>query len=351
MIYGSGQSPAIVDTRGARQFRYMRYSEEEKERMVSYPVPRILAEFGCRTVSRKAGASVMFYSPFHEEKTPSFSYMESTNCWKDWSTGEGGGVLDLVKHLGSLDDSGAWEWLAQRSLSLDRALDLVAPSSHRNSEPAAPQQRRIIITDLTLPFTDPALIAYAAARGWSEEVLNMGAFQLSYTMGRKSGRAIGFPNWGTPDGLGSFIPGYALRGPDIKRCTNQNISTFSAEGRYSRIPASDTVLLMEGGPDFLSYLEEHRGRGLVSDICYLNTVHNLGRALEYLRAHRTINVCLDNDKAGREYLQKVMENCPGSRVIDRSSHYAGYKDYNEYLQAMKASESESLSEENNLKIK
>ncbi|CAG37855.1 CHC2 zinc finger domain-containing protein [Desulfotalea psychrophila] len=40
--------------------------------------------------------SIKYFSPFREEKTPSFDYSPLKNAWFDHGTGEGGNTLDFI---------------------------------------------------------------------------------------------------------------------------------------------------------------------------------------------------------------------------------------------------------------
>ncbi len=63
----------------------------------------------------------------------------------------------------------------------------------------------------------------------------------------------------------------------------------------------------------------------------LNSVANVGKAVELLDGYRRIGCFLDRDEAGRRTLDTLAKRY-GARVTDRSSLYDGCKDLNEYLQ-------------------
>ena len=75
------------------------YSENEKQRLLSFPLVDLLSAYGKR-VDHKG---YMYYSPFREEASPSFHIDLSTNRWFDFGTSEGGGVVELVCRLCACD--------------------------------------------------------------------------------------------------------------------------------------------------------------------------------------------------------------------------------------------------------
>lgn len=60
----------------------------------------------------KSGASFKANSPFSSEKTPSFFVVPSKQIFKCFSSGKGGGVIQLVQAIKGLDFVGAMEYLA-----------------------------------------------------------------------------------------------------------------------------------------------------------------------------------------------------------------------------------------------
>lgn len=65
------------------------------------------------TLSQGKPSSYKGLSPFTNEKTPSFFINTKSNTWYDFSSGEGGGVLDYVMKTESLDKGGAVAFLAE----------------------------------------------------------------------------------------------------------------------------------------------------------------------------------------------------------------------------------------------
>ena len=71
------------------------------------------------------------------------------------------------------------------------------------------------------------------------------------------------------------------------------------------------------------------------DCCILNSVSNVAKALPWIMEHSSIATFMDNDQAGRETLQKIMdcasEGAHDVCVYDMATLYEGYNDLNEKL--------------------
>jgi hypothetical protein len=65
------------------------------------------------------------------------------------------------------------------------------------------------------------------------------------------------------------------------------------------------------------------------DVAVLNSVANIQKAMDFLKAHRGIYTYLDNDEGGRNATKLIQSEHPN--VNNRSSKFAGYKDLNDFL--------------------
>ena len=99
-----------------------------------------------------------------------------------------------------------------------------------------------------------------------------------------------------------------------------------------------TVTVFEGVFDFLSWLACEHNVTPSTDVVVLNSVANVSRAIPYLRLHRTVICCLDNDEAGREALATIRSLSRALNdpiVIDGSLFYEDYDDVNDWWVAMR----------------
>ena len=67
-----------------------------------------------------------------------------------------------------------------------------------------------------------------------------------------------------------------------------------------------------------------------TDTIVLNSVSNLGKAIEPLTDYPLILCYLDNDAAGRAAFARLQKEF-GDRVMDKSALYPNHKDLNDYL--------------------
>jgi hypothetical protein len=92
-------------------------------------------------------------------------------------------------------------------------------------------------------------------------------------------------------------------------------------------------LVFEGFWDFLSYLTIQKIEQTRHYVAVLNSVANVQKAIEFLKAHREIYTYLDNDEGGRNATALIKANCISAN--NRSSKFAGYKDLNDFLTGKK----------------
>lgn len=289
------------------------YSEETKRRLFSYPIVSVLESFGKRT--DRPGNHGNYFSPFREERAPSFSIDHSKNAWYDHGLGIGGGVVALVGMLRSCSRSEALDYLA----SLDPSLTFTSA--------APPSQETRLIIDSHSQVTSRILLSYSEKfRGIPRDILRQYCEEVRYHFtGSTAGSfySIGFLNNGG---------GWTLRNSRSKNCSSPaDITTIDIWGERSVRAATDRVTLFEGFFDFLSWLV-YRGETYPdTDICVLNSVAFASRSLDYLRSHDEVYLCLDNDIPGRRAAQLISTSCPGVLVKDSSGIYEGFNDFNEFL--------------------
>jgi hypothetical protein len=117
--------------------------------------------------------------------------------------------------------------------------------------------------------------------------------------------------------------GWALRSPNFKGCCAPQTCTTMRNG-------NDVCMVFEGFMDFLSYLTLKQHPTPTIDTVVLNSVNNLGKALEFLQSHRTVHTFLDNDEGGQKAVADIQRLVAGE-VINQSGFYKNHKDLNAYL--------------------
>ena len=121
-----------------------------------------------------------------------------------------------------------------------------------------------------------------------------------------------------------------------KKCSSSDITTLDPQGRLTDKVTGNKVLVFEGFMDFLSWMTDVNQITPEYDCCILNSVTNIGKAMPWIMEHSSIAAFLDNDQAGKETWQKIMDAVPDTAagdvsIYDMSRLYEGYNDLNEKL--------------------
>lgn len=249
------------------------------------------------------GHNLWYLSPFRNESEPSFKVNRSINQWHDFGSGDKGNIIDLVMKLHQTDS------VSEALQAIERAVP------HPQNRSFSFRQQEIsdeILNIKVKPLHHPALIPLLNERKISIELARQYCNEMHYTLNGKAYFAIAFPN---DNG------GYETLNPYFKGCIPpKEITTFNRK--------TATVHLFEGFMDYLSLLTLQAKQAEVSAVV-LNSVTNLEKAVPFLSKHKLINAFLDNDKGGKQALEKLQKlNLP---VVDISKRYAEFKDVNDYL--------------------
>ena len=302
----------------------VQYSENEKQRLLSFPLDGVLAALGKRTDHK----GYMYYSPFRDEDTPSFHIDARTNRWYDFGSAEGGGIIDLVCRLKGCGKGEVLDLLAGMDANFVHVESAEQPKVDLTPRVSSSVVRIDTVSDR---ITRYALLDYAAQRGVPAAVLSKYCREVTYRIGEKKDTlyfALGFPN---------NSGGWVLRSSRTKICSSSDVSTLDKNGRISSEPSSRKALVFEGFFDMLAWRVLYGSRSLDCDVCVLNSVSNWKRASDWLASHGKVCLCLDNDDAGRRTTEEIagsIKKVNGNlEVWDMSSSYAQYKDVGEKLQA------------------
>lgn len=268
-------------------------------------------------------------SPFRDETTPSFHITPNGRGWKDFGDGSGGGVIDLVMRLAGCDRLRAIRILSEME-GTDWSPAPAAPCRNFQREHEGSRSFTIFSAG---PFTSGVLLEYSRSRGISKAVLEKYCTEVTaeFAGGKgKRARFIGFLN-----NDGGFVLRSALPGSSGKRCTNSAPTFLDRDGTVSSYQSCSRVAVFEGMFDFLSFKEilSRTSEEDAYDSCILNSVVNIPKAMDYIMQHRSADLFLDNDRAGREAAAKIMAGSDAwsCRVTDMSYAYKDYNDLNDVL--------------------
>lgn len=281
------------------------------------PITEYLSGLGFEPAKIR-GEDYWYYSPFREERTPSFKVNAKLNVWYDHGTGEGGTILDLGAKLHHCTLPEFLEKLSEGNRNV---------SFHRQPLTISKPETKLEIVSVS-ELTSHELLHYLETRGISKSTGKAFCKEVDFQIGQRTYKALGFPNQSGA---------YELRNSWFKGSSSpKDVSHINNH--------SERISVLEGFMDFLSVMQlDHReiqDLRLNSNFLVLNSLRLLGRSLPILRSHKEVNLFLDNDLAAKEAKENLKEN--GIRFHDASTLYREHKDVNEYLVAMnKIGQSES----------
>lgn len=272
------------------------------------PLADLLSSLGHYPAVTK-GSRLWYRSPLRQERTPSFKVEADRNIWFDFGLGRGGDIIELAKLLFQSDNIGY--------ISDCIAKNMAVPSERTVASSFAPRPSAPTFGDMkTVPLGHPALLAYLKERGIPAHIAKANCMEARYSFGGRRYFAVAFPN---------VSGGMELRNRYFKGCSgHKDISAIP----FSRDGPAERCAVFEGFIDYLSALALDMIPGC--DVVVLNSVSNVGRAIPVLSAYRRIDCYLDNDTAGKTALSQLTAQL-GQTVTDRSSLYAGFNDFNDYL--------------------
>ena len=300
------------------------YTEQEKKQLHSISIIEIMAHYGKRLDHTRSG---LYFSPFRDETNPSFHINERQNSWYDYGTGEGGSLFDFVCKFANISRGEVYDWLAsfRNMVPESEYREVITPILQRPTHSS-----KIVIDSASHNFTRYKLVEYATSRAISKEILEKYCEEVIYhvdSVPDKQYYAIGFKN---------NSGGYVLRSSISKKCSSSDITTLNPQGELTDKTSGDKVLVFEGFMDFLSWMTDVKQITPEYDCCILNSVTNIGKAMPWIMEHSSIAAFLDNDQAGKDTLQKIMDAVPDTAagdvsIYDMSRLYEGYNDLNEKL--------------------
>lgn len=287
-----------------------------------------LAEFIDKLAERKDKSNrkiIYYFSPFREERTPSFCVDSSRNLWYDHGAGIGGSIIDLIMELKKCDVSTALK-------QIDNIWAKSAPQKFVPQKSVLQQrlplkktpfkEERLQILKVTQVWSRK-LLAYAKSRGISDTLCKRWLKQIHFTSGGKERFGLGMRN---------HEGGYSIR--------NQHVHRTSSPNSFTYLPAKKNgpLYIFEGKFDFLSLLTLEGKEELNGDVIILNSVSNAQKAIAFIESHKNLKqvyTYLDNDKAGKKAEKAIKEAFPQLEVIPMSHTYQGFNDLNDYLHSQK----------------
>lgn len=289
------------------------------------PLPTILAKLGCEQ-HHTAKGELWYASPFRQESEASFKINPDRNIWYDFGLGDGGNVLDFVMQYYHLST------ISEALRKLDNLEGWVAKA------PAPPKPAKVTEKDLgdsmsvskVQPLQNSALIKYLQGRGVNVDIARSYVQEIYYTYNYRHYFALAFQN------RSGF---YEMRNPYYKG--------VSGHKDISIIPGTTDgeAMVYEGFMDCLSALTYYQTPTPAITAIVMNSAAMKDKTIEALTAMgvRKVHLYLDHDTSGQALAGAIREALTGVEVIDQSDVYAGWKDFNEFLQAQQQAGSKTKS--------
>ncbi|MDR0763051.1 MAG: toprim domain-containing protein [Bacteroidales bacterium] len=281
-------------------------------------IQRYLSEHNVEPV-RRGGDYLLYHAPYREDKNPSMAVFTDKNTWKDYATGQGGSIIDLVMAMQHLDFVAATKKLLSATLDAE-VPEVQLPMKTFASAPKNRDSQIIIFKECCLG--NRALLSYLEERAVPYSIAKNQLKEVYFTTkeGLRTGKryfAVAFKN---------DAGGYELRNKYFKGATSKDVTTVRRN--------SEKCLVFEGFMDYLSYLTLAQQKGIKTkeNAIILNSVALLESAKPFLCEHKEIHCYMDNDEAGKRAVEQIKSWSDKNSVIDKSQTYGMNKDINEYLQ-------------------
>ena len=285
-------------------------AEARKIDMVDY-----LSSLGFQAIKIR-GEDHWYFSPFRDERTPSFKINRRSNIWYDHGSGDGGNIIDFGILYHRVDVRGFLELLIRDyrrndfsfhpPLKRDNNISPVAGEKENSTE------SKIIIT-AARQLGNAGLLHYLNQRAIAPDLASRFCQEVDFTLYKKQHTAIGFPNGKC---------GYELRNSYFKGSSSPKIFRFVDNG-------SQELQVFEGFFDFLSWFSHFKNDQLTSNFLVLNSLSFFQRAKQTMEQHNSIGLWLDRGTAGQACTMQALKS--NSAYTDKSNLYKNFDDLNEWL--------------------
>jgi hypothetical protein len=290
------------------------------EQAKTMPISIILDKLNLKP-QRTSGHKQLYFSPFRQERTPSFWVDTKANLWCDFgdSKWKGGDGIHLVRAYLDSENEGCTVVDALRWL---RNMTGFVPHIKPVTDPEETPTEKTLVISQTGKITQRKLIEYASDRGIPLTVLNQQFEQaiVKNNNTQKKFYALCMRN---------EQKGYELRNPYFKGCIGKKDITFIRGTR----PEHKSVNVFEGAFDYLSVIARQEAKPLTEDAIILHSLCNLKKATAYIRnyGYKNCLTWMDNDQPGQQATKAWEEFCKTEqelRHIQMNSLFAPYKDVN-----------------------
>ena len=251
----------------------------------------------------------LYRCPWKEDNHPSLNVSPDGRVWHDQSTGEKGGIIELVMtYLNTKDLSRVCNEFSSSSFLLSKISD---EQKEKDTECSVFRSFEVI------PLRSRGLFAYLYQRKVNIDIAKQYLQEAHYSfVERTDGNYLYALAYQNDKG------GYELRSSFYKGCTSpKGITThFSIKNA--------PIIVFEGFFDMLSFAT--LCGAVKHNYLVLNSIVNAPAAIRVLQSYTgKIYLCLDNDKGGDSATKEMLKVLPDAKDIRYK--FAPYKDVNLYL--------------------
>lgn len=286
------------------------------------PLQDYLSKLGFNPVRQERNLLV-YYSPFRNEKTPSFKLNLKNNTFRDYGSGESGKIIQFNILLFSDSVSQALERIDkvynyQKKIYIPQKIELQKNTQY--------EQEKIYTINKTKPLENIALLKYLDSRKINIKTAKKHLLEIYYSNNNKNYFALAFQNNSN---------GFEIRNKYFKgNLSKKNITTVN-------IKKDAPLFIFEGFIDFLSYLTyfdiisfEKLGSVIVLNS---NSLKNIAvKEITKINPTKLIFV-LDNDDSGNDTVKYLQEHLK-IETQNHNSIYSSFNDFNDFLVHQKTKE-------------
>lgn len=276
------------------------------------PILEVLKILDIR-VAREKKNTLICYSPFRNERTPSFKVDLGRNTFYDFGIGYGGRNIDLIIKKFNCDITQALQFFNNNFNSFS----FPEQNNYREKYKVKEKEESKIKIDRIVNLSHPALLDYLSERKISFSKVSEYIVQAYYSVNNKNYFSIAFKN---------DRGGYELKNKFLGNSNSPKYLSTIKNG-------SKKVVVTEALFDFLSWVELNYEQRKEYDFIILNSLSFKDHALDLLQSYDQIYLYLDNDKRGKEVANYYV-NILGSKVENCANLYESEKDLNAYLMSL-----------------
>lgn len=261
-----------------------------------------------------------YLSPLRDEKTPSFKVNRKLNVWYDHATGKGGNLIDFGTQYFNCSVTELLQRLSGQSIPSFSFHPQQQTGHFPTVQPPPADEKKenpeskIVIVDSRV-LADKSLLDYLHKRNIPHNIASRFCREVDFLLYGKKQTVIGFQN---------NAGGCELRSLNFKGSSSPKDITFIDNG-------SKSLAVFEGFFNYLSYRTINQNAiEPLTNFLVLNSLSFFEKSRNLMENHEQINLYLDRDKAGINYVQEALQ-WNQHLYKDRSHLYSNHKDLNDWL--------------------